>query len=94
MTFEEEIKSIPNKETVNFIATATTPWHAHGIVACIYYLKSRGITPAGYIFLTPHVTTGYALDKSDFPDLPDMSIRRIAPPPCRYFLIYRKCIML
>lgn len=85
MSFEEEIKNLSNKAEINFIATATTPWHAHGIVACIYYLRTRGFNPVGYIFILPHSMTGYALEKSLFPDLPELTIKRIEKRPLSLF---------
>ena len=64
---EREIQqSISTNKNINFLAYAYTPWHAHGIMAVIEFLKEVGIKPEGFICICKHAQAGYILDDSYF----------------------------
>ncbi len=49
---------IVKDEQINFIGSAVTPWHAHGIDCAIRYLQGQGITVNGLILIKPAVKQG------------------------------------
>lgn len=81
MKFEEGIKDIADDSRINFIASATTPWHAHGVMASLQYLKMRGVMPVGYVFILPHVQTGYVIDEHFFPSMQSIVVKKIEKAP-------------
>lgn len=77
MNFNDYISDIAEDSQVNFLGFATTPWHAHGIVACLSYLKSLSVNCSGYIFIYPHAQTGYAINETIFYNIGDFIIKKI-----------------
>lgn len=47
----ERVKNHP----INFIGSAVTPWHAHGIDCAIHYLQDQGIEVNGLILIKPAI---------------------------------------
>ena len=62
----ELAKEIEERKEVNFIAFATTPWHALGVNATMHHLKKQHIVLCGYIVIMPHQVTGVGIGKDNF----------------------------
>lgn len=75
--FDKYIEDISDNVNVNFIGFATTPWHVHGLMASIYRIKKNGAKLKGFIYITPHAQTGYAIDESFFPKIEGIEIKRV-----------------
>lgn len=54
LDYSQLVKMVKD-EHVNFIATAVTPWHAHGIDCAINYLEDSKIHVNGIILVQPAV---------------------------------------
>ena len=54
----EQLVDIVRREQINFIGSAITPWHAHGIDCAIHYLQDNGVQVNGIILLKPAVKQG------------------------------------
>ncbi|MDD2970506.1 MAG: polysialyltransferase family glycosyltransferase [Lachnospiraceae bacterium] len=65
-TEAELLQKIAQKNDINFLAAAITPWHAIGISAYILKLTEEQKELKGYIMLMPHGLTGYALTEDNF----------------------------
>lgn len=73
LSLKEAIKhSLTN--TTNFFGVVTTPWHIHGLLASIKYLKSQNVNLIGTIFITPHAVTGYCIKKDDIPYIEGINV--------------------
>ena len=53
-----KISQIVREEQVNFIGSAVTPWHAHGIDCAVRYLQDQGVKVNGIILVKPAVRQG------------------------------------
>ena len=65
----DQIPSLVECNGINFIGTAVTPWHAHGIDCAIKYIRSQGRTVKGLVFIKPALKEGkiyYILDEQNF----------------------------
>lgn len=51
----EQLADIIEKEQINFIGSAVTPWHAHGIDCAIHYLQDKGVLVNGIILVKPAI---------------------------------------
>lgn len=66
---KQQIAQLIQAEHVNFIGSAVTPWHAHGVDCAISYLKSRGIAVNGVILVKPAIKgsqVDYIIDERNF----------------------------
>lgn len=61
-----QVASLIKREQINFIGTAISPWHAHGIDCCILNLLDKGVEVNGIIIIEMHNISGYIIDKSNF----------------------------
>lgn len=52
------ICSLIRNEQINFVGTAVTPWHAHGIDCAIKYLQDRGVNIKGVIIISLAIKQG------------------------------------
>lgn len=52
---DEQLIDIIKKEQINFIGSAVTPWHAHGIDCAVRYLQDRGVLVKGIVLVKPAV---------------------------------------
>ena len=52
------ICSLIKNEQINFVGTAVTPWHAHGIDCAIKYLQDCGVNVKGIIIISLAVKQG------------------------------------
>lgn len=75
MSFIEEIIQWAKTPDVNFIGFATSPWHAHGLIASMNFLKKQGISLKGCIYIRPHSTAGYIINESYLPVNEHIEIR-------------------
>lgn len=65
-TENEFVELVNNRNDINFLAAAITPWHALGIDAAIYQLLQQGIKLKGYVMLVAHAVTGSAIGEANF----------------------------
>lgn len=52
---KEQLIELIRQNQINFIGSAVTPWHAHGIDCAIHYLQNKGITINGVIWVKPAI---------------------------------------
>lgn len=64
-----ELITLINKEKINFLATAITPWHAHGVDCCILKLIDDGVDVSGIVLVQMHSVSGYIIDESHFSNM-------------------------
>lgn len=62
----KEIACLIRTEELNFIATAITPWHAHGVDCCILKLIDDGVDVSGIVLIQMHAVSGYIINESHF----------------------------
>ena len=55
---DEQLVDVVRREQVNFIGSAVTPWHAHGIDCAIHYLQDKGVRVNGIVLVKPAVKQG------------------------------------
>ena len=53
-----QLVHLVESEQINFIGSAITPWHAHGIDCAIHYLQDQGIRINSAILIKPAVRQG------------------------------------
>ncbi len=63
------ICSLIERDKLNFIGVAVTPWHAHGIDCAIRYLQDCGVDVRGIVLVHPAIMQGdirYILNEKNF----------------------------
>lgn len=61
------LKDLLDTNTMDYIATVYTPWHAHGFEAALRNVeKETNTTLKGIVLVMKHVTSGYMLDQAHF----------------------------
>ena len=66
MKFQEALNELSINKNINLFAFATSPWHAHGVNACINLLKDKNVNLTGFIFIKRHAENGYVICKDNF----------------------------
>lgn len=61
-----ELIEIIKAKDINFIATAITPLHAHGVDCCYQKLTDDGVEVRGIVLIYKHRDSGFVIDKSHF----------------------------
>lgn len=61
-----ELIEIIKAKDINFIATAITPWHAHGVDCCYQKLTDDRVEVRGVVLICKHRDSGFVIDKSHF----------------------------
>ena len=64
-----QIEDWIRNKSINFIGSAVTPWHAHGIDCAIHYLRDQGIKVNGLILIKPAIKQqkiSYILSEKNF----------------------------
>lgn len=62
----EEVRDIIIRNNINFLASAVTPWHAHGVDVCIKNLTYSGVEVRGLVLITSLPIKHYFIDETNF----------------------------